>query len=149
MSSSYLGDLAFQIPLLVVFVIGFVMVLSNYRRYPRPSLLALLGLIALLFNSLIMALVSRSIIQNQAAQGWSAAQVGYYLSSLGFVRYAMSAIGIGLLLFAVYSARYSPPVRRAERVRDRDFPFDCPGRAAADVLPTSNVPDTGIREQKP
>jgi hypothetical protein len=105
-------------------------------------------MIALIFNTLVMSLVSRWMAQLEYQQSWNRSQADNIFTALAIVRYAITAGGIALILFAVYSARSGPPVRRTEPMRDRDFPFDRPRRPVSDVLPAGEAPDRGFRERK-
>ncbi|HLW68243.1 MAG TPA: hypothetical protein VKS79_23200 [Gemmataceae bacterium] len=141
----YFWDLAVQIPLLTVYIVGIVLVAVNWRTHPRPSRLAFLGIIALIFNALIVTLVIRWVSYYEAhSLAWNT-RIGYMFWSI--VRCAISAVGLCLILFAVYTARLPQAARRAERVRDFDFPFDQPPRRLPEAVPVDD-PDTSIRERK-
>jgi len=146
--TDYLGDIAAALPLWMVYIGGIIFVAKRYRAHRRPSLLAMLALVILILTALVAPLAGRLVIHRQIRGGWNDSQTETMLSVVGFVGYTFTAAALALLLFAVYSARSPLSMRRAERVRDQDFPFDRPKRYPDDILPATEAPDTSIRERK-
>lgn len=92
---------AWTIPQGVVCVIGFVLVILNWSRYPSASLLAFLGL-GIIFLNLIAGVATNLLIPKMAADGANLARI---FGLLGIVRSIADAVGTGLLLFAIYTGR--------------------------------------------
>jgi hypothetical protein len=148
MLSSYLANLAFGIPFLLFCIVGVILVALRWRDHPGPSRLALIALIVLLFNAVVMPFASSWLANSILEQGFTVARLSASLKVIAVVRNLLLAIGLGLLLLAVYIGRSAVYQSRAERVRDQDFPFDRPRRYPEEVLPANDAPDTSIRERK-
>jgi len=141
----YLGTVAGQSPLLIAYIAGMVLVLSRWRNHPRPSKFAFFGLATLFLNVVAMELIYRLGFEHLTLnRGWNLFTVIWIEN---FVRSAVTAVGILLLLFAVYTSRLPQAARRAERVRDLEFPFDVPKRPMPAPVPIEEM-DLSIRERK-
>ena len=143
---SNLTDLSVQVPLFLVCIGGMILIIRRWRDHPRPSKYAFVGLSALLINPLITPVIYRSLFQLLFRMGWRPS-LDFIMWSADFVQYTITAVGIVLLLIAVYTARLPHAARRAERVRDMDFPFDEPKRPLPRPAPVID-PDMKIRERK-
>jgi hypothetical protein len=141
----YLGAVAGQSPLLIAYIAGMILVISRWRNHPRPSKLAFFGLATLFLNVVVMELIYRLGFEHLTRnRGWNPFTVIWIEN---FVRCAVTAVGILLLLFAVYTSRLPQAARRAERVRDMDFPFDRPSRPFPKAVPVEER-ESAIRERK-
>jgi hypothetical protein len=130
---------------LIVYIAGTILVLMRWRNHPRPSKMALAGLLVLIFNTVVMSFVREWILDQYYSGHWSS--YAGALGILGIVRYAIIAAGIALLLFAVYTSRLPQAARRAERVRDMDFPFAEPKLPLREAIPVQDR-ETAIRDRK-
>jgi hypothetical protein len=136
-----------QLPIWVVLIGGIIFIVVRWRRHPVPSKLSLFALLVLIFNLTIWPIVRYWIWSQQYEAGGTSSDAALVLGALTFVSYGFWAAGITLLLLAVYSSRLPQAARRAERVRDLEFPFDRPNRPSPDAVPVE-ARDTAIRERK-
>jgi hypothetical protein len=142
-----LWDFVVQLPLWIAYLLAFILIVNHWRNHPKPTRLAAWGLMALACDIPVLSLFNRWLDYKRYSDGWGATQFGYMIWSVTFARCLFLAIGIALLLFAVYTARLPPAARRAGRVRDMDFPFDRPARPLPDRVPVEDN-ESAIREQK-
>ncbi len=108
--SNAVRGLGIRLPYILICVAGLVVALMRWSRHPRTSLLALLGSATLLLSSLativVYDLVSLAI--NRWAMAMERAETLFTATS--FVAFTVDAIGVALLLVAVFRER---GVRRA------------------------------------
>jgi hypothetical protein len=143
-----LWDFAVQLPIWIAYLLAIILIVTHWRNHPRPTRLAAWGLMALALDIPVLSLFNRWLDYKRYSESWSTTQFGYMVWSVTFARCLFLAIGIALLLFAVYSSRLPAAARRAERVRDLDFPFEQPKRPSAPAAPVEVAPNAGIRERK-
>src|SRR5947209_2472151 len=75
-----LMQLAPQAPLLLAYLVGFILALVYRGRYPGPALLTLIATIVLLITSLAQSLLFVYVIRSQHELGWDQRQVGWIFS---------------------------------------------------------------------
>jgi hypothetical protein len=129
-----------QVPLVVVWLMGIVVALSNLKRHPRPAALMLIALV-LLLGQAVFGTLAWFWLLNQQATG-SAAQFSMYTGVLRLTSAFLSTVAWALVLVAVFSGRpyayrFGPdeeplPVRRPELRR-----------------PPAEAPPSAFREQPP
>jgi hypothetical protein len=107
--ASLLKALAQRLPFLLVCIAGIALVVVRWRRSPRASLLALLGLATFLISSLgalfVYEALPRWIVRWQASP--ERASLVYSTASVLF--YAIDGLGLALLLAAVFAERARIP----------------------------------------
>jgi hypothetical protein len=100
--------LAYQAPFLVVYIVFFVISVVRWRRHPRASLLAVVGLAMLTLSSISEIILSTTIFQwavqgelswNDATDYFTAVRMGYYVFQM---------VGMILILTAVFASRAQP-----------------------------------------
>ena len=92
-------------PVLLVYVTGIVLAIVSWRRCPTPSLLALIACVLLSFLSVVQPFITNYVIQSRVQMGWSNEKLGYFFSGFGLFTSLVYAIGLGLLLAAVFVPR--------------------------------------------
>lgn len=94
-----------QSPLLLVYIVGAVLSLVFWRRHPKVSGLTLVAMILLIFTSVVSAGINvwlpRYFFQQHYSRSSESAVYAVVNTAIGVVR----AMGIGLLLAAVFSMR--------------------------------------------
>lgn len=99
-----LFQLLFHIPTIAVYIVGIVIAFIKYKNHPRVSLLSGIGFAILLILSFLSILIV-ILPQYFFRQGYSAQNVGYILSTIGFITTLVAAGASALLLSAVWKDR--------------------------------------------
>ncbi len=102
---AFLMQLVGQAPLLLAYLVGFILALAFRGRYTGPAVLTLIATITLLLTSLAQSFLSTYIIFARAERGWDHRQVGWMLSVSAITGSVLRAAAFGLLLAAVFSGR--------------------------------------------
>ncbi|MCB0214298.1 MAG: hypothetical protein KDJ52_33475 [Anaerolineae bacterium] len=103
-----LTSFASQLPVILVWLAGFIMAIVFWRRHPRVSLLTVIAMVGFFINTLVGTYISLWLPRMQP-QGWSMEQIGMAFAVSGFIRAFISAILWGLLLVAVFGWRGKSP----------------------------------------
>lgn len=98
----YLKELAFQIPLIIVSIVGIVLVIARWRRHSKVSLFTTLCLIVLLFHIIFfgpvfVVLPMMFFISYESHES--------FLQTIGFIERLIYAIIFALLLVAALMKR--------------------------------------------
>ncbi len=109
MLTSYLTQLAVQSPVLIVYVIGLVLAIVFWARYPGPAVLTFVALALLLVITLAFPLVQMYVVRVRAESTWSMQKYGTVMSVVGVVSSILRAAAGGLLLSAVFMGRGRSP----------------------------------------
>jgi hypothetical protein len=104
-----LSQLAMQTPLYLVYLAGLVFSLVFWRRCPIPCLLALLACILLLIVGVTQTFVTQYLFFARHDLDWEFQRFGWMLSAIGIVGSFLRALGLGLLLAAVFLGRSAAP----------------------------------------
>jgi len=133
MTSSWaqmMAALTVQAPVLLVYLGGIVFSIVFWRRAPKAAMLAMVGSAVLLAAALALPPIQAWILNNRGSAGISS--TGQTMAAVGFAFNVLRAVGIGLLIGAVFVGR-----PREEMLRG--FPF-------ASRAGTSSAPSHGLRE---
>ena len=102
----FLSSLAVMLPQFIVIIIGIIFSIMNWSHFPKASKMALGGLGIMLFIGILGLAVT--VIQIQLPL-WYGAQsyttIAYINTSVRFVLNIIWAVGLGLLIYAVWSGR--------------------------------------------
>ncbi len=103
--TQYYYSLGTQIPLLVVYLLGFILAISWHARCSRPAVLTFVAISLLFFNTMVMTAVQIWLprILQERDEGPQNFQMWIGVSAL--VRSLISGVGLLLLLLAAFSAR--------------------------------------------
>ncbi len=101
---SLLYQLLFRAPVLLVWIIGLVLCLINYSKYPAVAVRCGIACGILLLSNLIS--IPLSILPIMFYSQMSATQIGYMSSGIGFVMTIFFVVGFALLLWAVWTRDY-------------------------------------------
>lgn len=101
----FVSQIAPQLPLLGVFVVGIIIAIIRFRLHQNVSLLAIIGLSVLLIwhvlSSVVYSLVPTLAIEN----GWAASQMGVLYSAVGLFGALISTAAWICLLVALFGWR--------------------------------------------
>src|SRR5690242_8194594 len=105
LAADLLAAYAVQLPLLAVYLVGLGVALARWRRHPRVSLVAAAGLLVLLAAAASEPMVTLWLPRALIHQGRDIAEVGSVMRKAESARYAVAAVGMVLLLMAVFAGR--------------------------------------------
>jgi len=103
-----LSQLAVQTPLFLVYLAGLVFSLVFWRRSPTSCLLTLLACILLLIVGVTQTFVTQLLFSSRHDLGWEMQRFGWMLSAVGIISSFLRALGVGMLLTAVFLGRSAP-----------------------------------------
>jgi hypothetical protein len=99
-----LSQLLSQVPVLIVYVIGLILALMFWKRYPLASLLTFLATGILLSLTVALTFVQNYFFLNHEL-GWSMERIGFVTSCIAFAGGFVRALAFVLLLGAVFVDR--------------------------------------------
>jgi hypothetical protein len=105
--SNVLAQLFGQAPLLLVYVVGMVVALSYWPRYPGPARMTLIATAALLAVSVGQAVLVQYVIQSNAS-GLGSPRLAGMMSIVAIISSLIRAAATGLILAAVFTGRTAP-----------------------------------------
>ena len=105
MESIALAQIVGLAPTLLVEMGGMALALIYRRRWPGPCMLLLCGTAVMFIVSLARAFLVPSLVRAQMNQGGNMAQVGMMMSLIGMGGSLLNALGLGLVLAAVFVGR--------------------------------------------
>jgi hypothetical protein len=94
-----------QVPVYLVWLVGIVLAIVHWRRYPQPSLLTLIALVILFLRGLISTFLNTWLPLALHSQGWSVQGTSTFLLAHHIVSTLVAAVAYGLLLAAVFGWR--------------------------------------------
>lgn len=103
--SYVLQQLAFQAPVLLVYFVGFTLALVYLQRHSTASILTLLGTGILMVTTVVSIGVQAYLLQRHLDAGWPVAFYAQLLSVAGIVGSIADAIGLALVVAAVFAGR--------------------------------------------
>jgi len=116
-----LKNLAVQSPLLIVYLVGFILALVRWRHHPRASLLTVIGsltaIVIYVFFSVASPLFADWIISTSSTRS----DIETYFTALAIGRILLHAVGMSLILAAVFVSR--PQSHRFQRLDDPNYPL--------------------------
>lgn len=100
-----LQQLLFQAPMLLVYLVGFVLAMVYLKKARVPAILTMLATGALLLVAVATAAAQSYLIGSQMAAGGSAAQIGRWMAIMGISASVIRAVAMALLVAAVFTGR--------------------------------------------
>lgn len=100
-----LSSLAVMLPHLIVIIIGIIFAFTNFSRTPQASKLALAGLGIMLLIGILGLVVTAIQINLPMWLGMQFTTVSYISTAVRFVLNIIWAVGLGLLIYAVWAGR--------------------------------------------
>ena len=99
-----LRDLLTQLPSLLILLVCFTIAIVRWKRHPKASLIAALGLAAIFFQGLFYTIAYFVINRLVVGSGGYQEHLGLY-NRLALLSNFLFAIGLGTLLTAVFIGR--------------------------------------------
>jgi hypothetical protein len=133
----FVGMLVTQLPFYLVWLVGLILAIVNWSRYPKPALITTLALGMMFLSSVVYAYLWSESIRHDWADGvpdYSWIQV------ISWTRSIIHVLCYSLLFWAIFGWRQTFSPRRFDR---RDEPDD----REPDEVEGMGDPDTGIRKQ--
>jgi hypothetical protein len=101
----FLTQLASRSPILLAYVVGLILSLVFWRRYPRACLLTLIATALLLLNNVVVMYLSMYLIRVRSGWAWDPERFGWLMSAIALASSCVTAVGLGFLLAAVFAGR--------------------------------------------
>lgn len=99
------GSFFQQLPYFLVTIAGLIFSFLNLKKFPRASRMAMIGLIILLFMHIVGVFLPALSTYLIISARESARNVGYFSMVVGFFYSLISAVGLGLVIYAVWIGR--------------------------------------------
>lgn len=99
--ASYFGV---QIPLLIAWVVGIVLAIKNWTQYPKVSLLATIGFIGLIIETLVFTSLNLLLPKFLTSHNMLTS-ANIYFMMVGIIRSCVMAICWGLIITALFGWR--------------------------------------------
>lgn len=103
-----LMQLAHQTPGLIVYLAGIVLAAVLWRRSPVPCLLTLLACGLLLAVNLVQTISTQWLIVQHSEGAWEVSRLSAVMTAVSFIGTFFRAVGVALLLAAVFVGRRAP-----------------------------------------
>jgi hypothetical protein len=100
-----LSTLAIQLPVLVALLIGIILCFTHWRGYPKPSLLAFLGLLLFMILTLINVLTVHLPYFLQSTLNMTYSVMAPIQTGVGIISSILHAVGYALLISAIFFRR--------------------------------------------
>ena len=100
-----LSTLAIQSPVLIVLLIGIILCFTHWKRYPKPALLAFLGLLLLMVLTFLNVLTVYLPFFLQSNFNMKYSAMAPIQTGVGIISSILHAIGYVLLIVAIFSSR--------------------------------------------
>jgi hypothetical protein len=113
-TSYLLSQLGYQAPALLVYLVAFILALVYMRRASMPCVLTLVGVGILVVTMLAVAVVQASLLDSRHADGRDPAEFARLMTIVGIAGSCVRAVGLGLLVAAIFAGRRSVGRGRAE-----------------------------------
>lgn len=102
---SSLGNLLTQLPVILVWLAGFIFAVTRWQRHPKSSLFLTLALLILAGLMLFNSILGIALPQYMMQQDIPASQMGIVFTARSILSAIVSAIAWILVLLAVFSER--------------------------------------------
>lgn len=117
-TSFLMSNLGINAPVLLVYLVAFILALVYLNRFWAPALLTLVGAGVLGTVTLGIAVAQAWLIESRQANGGSQAEYAWLMWGLGMTGSVLRAVGLGLLVAAIFVGRRGVGQRQAD-ARDR------------------------------
>ena len=112
---SYLtSQLGYQAPMLLVYLVAFVLALVFMGRASLPSMLTLCGVVVLVITTFAVAAMQAYMIQSRQDGGRGGADYAMMMNVVSIGGSCVRALGLSLLVAAIFVGRRSAIGSRAE-----------------------------------
>jgi hypothetical protein len=105
-ATPFLSILLGGIPLLLVYLVGIILALVWWSRWPQVCAIVLAGCLVLLLTGIVHPLLQAQMIANRGSG--SAASIGQSLAMISMIATVFRAVGFGLLIWAAFAGRPVP-----------------------------------------
>ena len=104
-TSQLLQQLPYHVPHLLLYLVGLALAFVTYRKHRLPSLLVLIAMVFLIVVTIAFALIQAQLFQKRFEEDWNPAQFARALTIVGIASSICRAIGVALILTAVFVGR--------------------------------------------
>ncbi|MBL8794207.1 MAG: hypothetical protein JNM56_09895 [Planctomycetia bacterium] len=103
-----LSQLATQLPLFLVYAAGMVFALVFWRRGPIACLLTLLACAVLFLLAIVQTFATQYLLRTRLDLEGDTVRIGTMMTAIGVIAGFLRAVGIGMLIAAVFVGRRAP-----------------------------------------
>ncbi|MBS0262798.1 MAG: hypothetical protein JSS02_12665 [Planctomycetes bacterium] len=96
------------IPILLAYLVVFVIALIQWNKFPRPSLLVIIATGLSLVLTIAFPLIQTALIAQQQSGRIQAGELATLMSGLAFVSSLLRIVPLAILISAVYAGRQPP-----------------------------------------
>lgn len=104
-----LTSLGYQLPLMLVWLVGFVFAILRWKWHPRVSLLIVIALVLAFFGSIISVISNLLPLYMSRNMNVAASQIGVYMGIIGVVNILLHFVMWILLIIALFVGRKPAP----------------------------------------
>jgi hypothetical protein len=104
-TSFLLSQLGYQVPVLLVYLVGIILALVYMRRASLPCALTLTGIGILVVAMVGVAVVQASLMDSRQADGRGPRDIAQLMRSVAIAGSCIRALGVGLLVAAIFVGR--------------------------------------------
>jgi small-conductance mechanosensitive channel len=101
-------QVAMQLPVLIVCLVGIVLALVFWSRSPMVSAFVLISASLLLLVSIAYLFASPTVLNASSKEGWTSERTALIVGAISVVYTVIRAAGLGLLLAAAFTGRPAP-----------------------------------------
>lgn len=98
-------SLAYSLPMILIWLVGIVIAVLNWRKTPRVSLLAVIALLLFLVETFGFSIAYSALLYNSRG---NYGQFEWLYLILSVVRSLIASVAFGLLLAAIWVGRQKP-----------------------------------------
>jgi hypothetical protein len=113
-TSFLLSQLGYQAPALLVYLIAFILAVVHMSRASAPSVLTLIGAVVLVVTTIGVVIVQAWLFDSRQAGDLTPAEFAKIIGVVGIAGSCFRAIGLGLLVAAIFVGRSAVEGRHAE-----------------------------------
>lgn len=105
--SSIFYSLLIDLPSHLIKLVGIVLCIVYWRRYPRAAMLALAGILIIFFQT-ALGIIFNLWVQRAGGKSIPITSIATYFQVSGFIQSVIRAVGYGLLFAAIFWRNEQP-----------------------------------------
>jgi hypothetical protein len=114
-----LSQLAIQVPLMLVWLVGMVLALTWWQRAPKVAAVTCVACALFLVDTLIGSVLSATLPAMLIERGQSTSQIGVAFAVIGTIRSLLHTVLWCGVLFAIFSGRGPAPAKQVDSYDSR------------------------------
>jgi hypothetical protein len=106
--SPFFTNIVTQLPVFLVWIIGIILALAYWKRAPRPATYTLIAIAIFIVAAFLAVIINSNLLLGLHARGMPIGQLSLILGGLNIFISLIRALGWGLILAAIFTARPQP-----------------------------------------